>query len=88
MGDFRGLDGENRHPGTGVGSTQQGALVSSLCAHFFLFQNLVSSSLSTPTSTQIPQVTQGNDFTNYIGVFPGVMSWIFVLLRVLRWVGR
>lgn len=37
MGDFRGLDGENRHPGTGVGSTQQGALVSSLGAHFFLF---------------------------------------------------
>lgn len=37
MGDFRGLDGENRHPGMGVGSTQQGALVSSLGAHFFLF---------------------------------------------------
>lgn len=38
MGDFRGLDDENRQgPGTGVGSTQQGAQrVFSGCS-FFLF---------------------------------------------------
>lgn len=32
------------------------------------------------------QVTQGNDFTKLHRVFPGVMSWIFVFLRVGRWV--
>lgn len=63
---FRGLNGENRQgPGMGVGSTQQDAPVSFSRRSFFLFFLVSSSSLGIPMSTQIPQVTQDNDFTNY-----------------------
>ena len=78
----------DRGQGWGVGSTQQGALVSFSGRSFFLFFLVSSSSLGTPTSTQIPQVTQGNDFTNYAWTFPGVMSWIFVFLRAGGWAGN
>lgn len=72
---FRGLNGENRQgPGMGVGSTQQDAPVSFSRHSFFLFFFVSSSSLGIPMSTQIPQVTQDNDFTNYARMFPGVMS--------------
>lgn len=63
---FRGLNGENRQgPGMGVGSTQQGAPVSFSRHSVFLFFLVSSSSLGIPMSTQISQVTQDNDFTNY-----------------------
>lgn len=63
---FGGLNGENRQgPVLGVGSTQQGAPVSFSRHSFFLFFLLSSPSLGIPMSTQIPQVTQDNDFTNY-----------------------
>lgn len=82
---FRGLNGENRQgPGVGVGSTQHGAPVSFSRHSFFLFF-LVSSSLGIPMSTQVSQVTQDNDFTNCTWMFPGVMSWMFVFLRMGGW---
>lgn len=63
---FRGLNGENRQgPGVGVGGAQRGALAS-FSGHLVFLVFLPSSfSLGTPTSAQIPKVTQDNDFTSY-----------------------